>query len=359
MRKEERFQEASEKLLEMFETGHMPEAVAFSIIRRKKGDHIPSMDWSIGNQILMMCNGTTDARGFKQWKTVGRTVKKGSKAIYILAPLVKKIKEDDPEEEKIIVMGFRPIPVFPIEDTEWMARIAARRSGVGCEGIILIQPSDQADFRMRFINPDGGEVDMCGNGARCVARLAADLGAAPANMSIQTQAGLLRARVDGDQVQLDMTAPRDWAMDVTLDADGPAPIIGHAVNTGVEHFVVETPDLDAADVQAEGARVRYHKAFAPRGTNANFIRVENGNRLRVRTYERGVEAETLACGTGIVASGLVAARLGRVTLPVTVIPTGGDELEVDGQINDTGATNVTLKGPAVYVYRGTLTHIAD
>ena len=118
MKKEERFQEALEKLLNMFQEGKMPEAVAFSIIRRKKGDRIPSMDWSVGNQILMMAYGTTDARGFKQWKDAGRHVKKGVKAIHILAPLTKKIKEEVHDEEKIIVIGFRTIPVFRIEDTE-------------------------------------------------------------------------------------------------------------------------------------------------------------------------------------------------------------------------------------------------
>ncbi len=243
---------------------------------------------------------------------------------------------------------------FPLHDRDWIARSAARRTGVGCEGLILIQPSTDADFRMRFLNPDGSEVDMCGNGARCVARFAHELGVALASMRIETGAGLVCAEVADGSVRLTMTEPRDWRMNQTLELKGESPLLGHSVNTGVLHFVTEVPNIDAVDVAQLGALVRCHGAFDPDGTNANFFSVAGENRIRVRTYERGVEAETLACGTGIVATGLVAARLGRVSLPVTVRPTGGDTLQVDGRWENDLPAAVTLTGPAVPVYRGIL-----
>ena len=244
---------------------------------------------------------------------------------------------------------------FPATDRAWLAAIAARRTGIGAEGIILIQPSKQAHFRMRFFNPDGGEAEMCGNGARCVARLAHDLGIAPARMSFDTIAGRVGAEIIGEQVRLNMTDPKDWRMDRELTAAGQA-IRYHFVNSGVPHVVVPVDSLDTVDVQALGSAIRYHKDFAPAGTNANFIHVTGNDSLRVRTYERGVEAETLACGTGIVACGLIAARLGLVRPPVKITAASGDVLEVACELSGDGARNVTLTGPAVHVFRGTLNH---
>ena len=242
---------------------------------------------------------------------------------------------------------------FPLRDRKWLEAIMARRTGIGSEGILLIQPSDKADFRMRFFNPDGGEADMCGNGARCIARLAHDLHVAPMQMKFETAAGMVGAEIRGENVLLQMTEPRDWRLNRKLTVDGRTLTV-HSVNTGVPHAVVEVDDLDAVDVPKLGAAVRYHPDFAPAGTNANFIRVTGPNTVRVRTYERGVEGETLACGTGIVASGLVAGRLGRVKPPVRVIPASGDKLEVDYQPAGEGLTAVTLLGPAVYVFEGEL-----
>jgi diaminopimelate epimerase len=243
---------------------------------------------------------------------------------------------------------------FPAADRAWMAAVGARRTGVGCDGIILIQPSTSADFRMRFFNPDGGEADMCGNAARCVARLAHEIGAAPADMGIETAAGALRATVLGDgRVRLRMTDPRDWRMGRTLRMEG-GPLEYGFVNTGVPHAVVEVGDLAAVDVARLGAAVRHHRDFQPAGTNANFVHVEADGVVRVRTYERGVEGETLACGTGMVASALVAAKLGRVRLPALVRPASGDTLEVGGRAHGDGFRDVTLTGPAVHVYRGEL-----
>jgi diaminopimelate epimerase len=246
---------------------------------------------------------------------------------------------------------------FPTTDRDWLVRTMQRRTGVGSEGILLIQPSKQADFRMRFFNPDGGEVDMCGNGARCIARLAHEIGVAPANLSIETPAGIVRAEVKGDRVLLHMTEPKDWRLNATLMIESEL-YTYHYVVCGVPHVVMEVPNLDEFDVARMGQHIRHDKAFQPAGTNANFIEVTGPDSLRVRTYERGVEAETLACGTGITACGLIAARLNLVTKPVKVTAASGDVLEVNFRATEDGATGVTLFGPALHVFKGELAYPA-
>jgi diaminopimelate epimerase len=242
---------------------------------------------------------------------------------------------------------------FPIADQNWIGSVASRRTGVGCEGVILIQPSDSSDFRMRFFNPDGSEVEMCGNGARCIARLASDIGAAGSEMTIDTIAGELKATVTGPSVVLGMTAPVDWAMNQSIVLGGDN-FEYSSVNTGVPHAVFVVEDVADVDIRKLGAEVRYHDVFSPTGTNANFLQVTDGQSIKVRTYERGVEDETLACGTGMTACALVAAKMGLVTGPVTVIPASGDKLAVDFTLSDDGAADVTLTGPAEYVFTGTL-----
>ena len=241
---------------------------------------------------------------------------------------------------------------FPAADRDWLAGIAARRTGIGCEGVILIQPSDKADFRMRFYNPDGGEVEMCGNGARCVARLANELGVAPQNMTIDTVAGILQAEAMGDSVKLGMTKPFDMLLEKRLSGDNS--LVYSALNTGVPHVVVVVYDLDGCDIMALGNMIRYHQDFAPAGTNVNFIKVTCPKSVRIRTYERGVEAETLACGTGMVAASLIAAKLGLVEAAVDITPASGDVLTVDFKINGDEFEEVTLFGPAVHVFEGVL-----
>ena len=244
---------------------------------------------------------------------------------------------------------------FPASDQAWLAQIMARHTGVGSEGLLLVQPSDRADFRMRFFNPDGGEVELCGNGARCIARFAHDRGVAPASMKIETMAGEVRADVLGARVRLHMPPPRDWQLNRRLTAEG-RELTYHFVNTGVPHAVLEAADLAVVDVARVGAAIRRHTAFLPRGTNVNFIQTTAAGEVRVRTFERGVEAETLACGTGMVASALIAGKLGRATTPVRVRPASGDELEVNFVLTPDGARDVTLLGPAEYVFQGELSY---
>lgn len=220
---------------------------------------------------------------------------------------------------------------------------------VGCEGIILLQPSESADLKMRFFNPDGNEVEMCGNGARCFARLAYDLKAAPPQMRIETVAGIVAAEVSDGQVRLTMTDPQDLRLHIRLD-DLPEL---HFLNSGVPHVVVPVECAQNAAVLTLGRTIREHAEFAPAGTNVNFVEVREGGTLRLRTYERGVEAETGACGTGAVASALVLARLERVQLPVKLQCNGG-ELEVDAERDGESFRHVTLTGPAEYEFEGSI-----
>ena len=246
---------------------------------------------------------------------------------------------------------------FPAADQAFITRLAHRRTGIGCEGLILIRrAAAPADFAMVFFNPDGREAEMCGNGARCVARLAAEQGWAPRSMRFDTRAGQLAADLLPDgRVRLAMTAPHDWRLGRALAVDGQR-LAYSFVNSGVPHTMIETPDLDAVPVAKLGPPIRHHADFAPRGTNVNFVQVTGPQALRLRTYERGVEAETLACGTGITACALLAGKLGRVRSPVSVTCGSGDVLEVGYELTADGARAVTLTGPAEHCFAGDFTY---
>lgn len=246
---------------------------------------------------------------------------------------------------------------FPSDDAAWLTAVAARRRGIGCDGFILIQRHDSADFRMRFINPDASEANMCGNGLRCACRLARDLGIAGDTMQVATAAGCLPGVCLGDAVRVGLPPVPETPRAGVLTIDG-RPVAYAAVNTGVPHAVIRTDELelDRDPVTALGAGVRYHADFAPAGTNADFIAIDNALRVRIRTYERGVEAETLACGTGVVAAAIVAAYDGPVRPPVDVTTAGGDVLTVAFDFSNGRVTGITLTGPATHVYEGTIAY---
>ncbi|MDP6629683.1 MAG: diaminopimelate epimerase [Kiritimatiellia bacterium] len=243
--------------------------------------------------------------------------------------------------------------LFPLANREWMASVAARRTGVGCEGIILLQAASDADFRMRFFNPDGRAAEMCGNGARCAARLAFELGIAPASMTIVTDAGVVHANVNGDAVELSLPDPVDIAPCYDLEVDE-HPVSCGSVNTGVPHVMLEVQDLDEAPVATLGATIRHHPHFAPAGTNVNFVRCVDTSHIEIRTYERGVEAETGACGTGAAAAAIVMTLRGRTTPPVTVTTVTGDQLHIGLERQGDSVTSLTLAGPAVHVYMSSI-----
>jgi len=230
-------------------------------------------------------------------------------------------------------------------------RLCARGFSVGADGLILIERSREADFAWRFYNADGSEPAMCGNGGRCAARFAFLKGIAPARMRFMTGAGLISAEVKGDRVKLQLPLPSGYRERVAVTVDGRRLEPGFLV-VGVPHAVVEAAALEQVPVAEWGRSLRHDPAFGPAGTNVNFFSVEGPRRLRVRTYERGVEAETLACGTGSVATALVAAAAGLVTSPVTVVTSGGEELTVHFRRRGGEYGEVFLEGKADVVYEG-------
>lgn len=214
---------------------------------------------------------------------------------------------------------------FPFEDKAFITSITSRRTGIGSDGILLLQASDSASIRMRFINPDGAEQDMCGNGARCLARFAFDLGAADEHMDIETEAGLVKAEITGDLVCLDLTLPTDLRLDLPVKSEWPVDFI----NTGVPHAVAWVDDVRGVDIAAHGPMLRAHPFFMPDGANANFAKVCGEGAVTMRTYERGVEAETLACGTGAAAAAILAVERGKAKFPVTVHCAGDHDLVIN------------------------------
>jgi diaminopimelate epimerase len=234
-----------------------------------------------------------------------------------------------------------------------VARLCDRHRGIGADGLFLLVPcaSGRADWAWEFYNSDGSTAEMCGNGARCFARFVQQLTGAPHQTTFETGAGIITAVFRGERVRVNLTPPRDLRLDLIVPvATGKLTV--HSINTGVPHAVVFVPDADQAMVQPLGSEVRYHSLFAPRGTNVNFVQVLGPRSIRVRTYERGVEGETLACGTGVTASALVSARIHGFASPVQVRVQGGDMLEVSFESTGTGFQNVTLTGPADFVFEG-------
>jgi diaminopimelate epimerase len=234
-----------------------------------------------------------------------------------------------------------------------IARLCDRHKGVGADGVILLAPcpSGRADWAWDFYNSDGGSAEMCGNGARCFARFVRRLTGGDGPLSFETRAGVITARFQAGGVTVNLTPPRELRLrqQVALSG-GPAEI--HSLNTGVPHAALFVPEADQAMVLPLGAEIRHHPHFAPRGTNVNFVQVLGPGRIRVRTYERGVEGETLACGTGVTASALIAAELLGFTSPVRVQVQSGDALEISFERANGQFANVGLTGPAEFVFEG-------
>ncbi len=245
-------------------------------------------------------------------------------------------------------------PFLSREEMPGFARaVCERRVSVGADGLILIENSESADFRWQFLNGDGSWAEMCGNGARCAARFAHDHGIAPARMRFETVAGPIEAEVTGQSVKLKMTAPNTLHLHEKLMVNGQEQVV-HSLNTGVPHAVLFMEDIAQAPVLEWGRTIRFHERFQPAGTNVNFVKQQGGNGLIVRTYERGVEGETLACGTGAVAAGIIAGILGLAQPPVAVTTSGGELLTIHYTLAGQEIAGVYLEGPANFIYEGRL-----
>lgn len=254
-----------------------------------------------------------------------------------------------------VMVDNRELLLTPVLTHDAIAALCNRRFGVGADGLIAVEPArGEGDVRMRYYNSDGGEAEMCGNGARCFTAFVNFL--TKGKMSIlhfETMAGLVKGEMHADgRVTVQLTTPKDLKLDVLPPTETvPAPV--HFVNTGVPHAVAYLPSVDDIDVVKMGAFLRYHEAFAPAGTNANFACVLSPQHLKLRTYERGVEDETLACGTGMTATALLHAALTGADSPIKLDVAGGVTLSVAFRKGEGMTfTDVTLTGPAVMVFEG-------
>jgi len=229
--------------------------------------------------------------------------------------------------------------------------VCRRRQSVGADGVIIIAPGERADFAMRIINADGSEAEMCGNGARCAALFAVSQGIVGTPMRFETQAGVIEACVKGSHAAVKLTDPTAFDPHITLSVGGERYEVIH-VNTGVPHTIVFTERLKNVPVDSLGRDIRYHPRFAPAGTNVDFVTSAGPQRIAVRTYERGVEAETMACGTGAVAAAVASVLTGRCGGPPVKVEMPGGTLSVSFVMTGTACRDVWLSGPVVTVYTG-------
>jgi len=236
--------------------------------------------------------------------------------------------------------------LFP-DTPEFVKKVCRRRLSVGADGLILIEKSATVDFAWRFYNADGSVAEMCGNGGRCAARFAYVKGIAGQTMAFATLAGTMKAHVNRDgSVKLQLGVPQDLKLDYPIWLDNKELFVS-SVNTGVPHTILLTDRIDRAPVEKLGRPIRHHKVF-PTGTNVDFVEIVDRENVRIRTYERGVEGETFACGTGAVAVGVVLKAKGLVESMVNILTRGGEVVRVyvDGE--------VYLEGSARIIYGGTL-----
>jgi diaminopimelate epimerase len=235
----------------------------------------------------------------------------------------------------------------------FISRICRRKMSVGADGFILIEPSDKADFKWRFFNSDGSKAEMCGNGARCAARFAYVNGIAGENLSFETEAGVVSGHVKDDRAKVKMPDPVDLRLDYSIELKS-GPVTVCSVNTGVPHVVIMNKTIEDINVFDIGREIRFHEAFAPAGTNVNFICQQKQGHLAIRTYERGVENETLACGTGSIAAALITSCKAEWQSPINLVTRSGESLFIYFTKDGRNFSNIYLEGDARIIYSGEL-----
>ena len=236
---------------------------------------------------------------------------------------------------------------------ELARRICARRYSVGADGLILIEKSQTADFRVRFFNPDGNEFNTCGNGGRCAARFAFLNSIAPSEMRIETNIGIIDAQIINNAVRLKFVQPAEIRLNVPFELDGQKRK-GHFVRLGEPHFVVTETNIRAIPFISMARQIRHHEIFGTEGTNVHFIEPVSRNLLKIRSFERGVEDETLACGSGCIAASVSTFTNKDTDPPIHLEPQSGIPLTVLFQPGN-NFQDLYLEGDARLVYRGELT----
>ncbi len=242
------------------------------------------------------------------------------------------------------------------EMKEWARKMCTRKFSVGADGLIFIDPLPEEEedgifYRWHFYNSDGSRAEMCGNGARCVARIAYELGIAPCSHIFLSDVGRVEVEVypEEKEVKVHLTKACNFTPDIEICLESGERYRGDYINTGVPHFVLFfEEDISHIDVKALGREIRFHRRFAPGGTNVNFVQKKGNAHLSIRTYERGVEDETYACGTGAAASAYIALKKGYISFsPINVTTSGGETLLLEIKKEE-----IFLRGPAKLVYKG-------
>jgi len=237
--------------------------------------------------------------------------------------------------------------------SKFIENVCRRRMSVGADGLILVENSNTLDFKWRFFNSDGNAAEMCGNGARCVAQFAFLKKIAESDMSFETEAGPISARVTKDRVKIKVPNPSNIEIDYIIELKN-GPLSVSSVNTGVPHVVVGVDGFENVDVVKLGREIRFHEMFAPAGTNVNFVYEQEDGTISIKTYERGVEDETLACGTGSIAGAIVMAYKFRKKSPIKFLTRSGGYLTIHFKEKEAEFYDIQLEGDARIIYKGEL-----
>lgn len=236
--------------------------------------------------------------------------------------------------------------------------ICDRKYGIGADGVLILGKSAKADFSMRIFNPDGSEAEMCGNGLRCAALFSVQRPTHSVQKKlIETKAGILETEVTDGRIKVGITAPKRVKLNIPLKINKRT-IKVNFIDTGVPHTVIFVEGLDKIDLVNVGRQIRFHQRFMPRGTNVDFVEILDENNLKIRTYERGVEAETLACGTGSVATAIISilkekySAINGQKYIVKMHTRSGETLKIYFVQQDHKISDVYLEGKAKIVYQG-------
>lgn len=239
---------------------------------------------------------------------------------------------------------------FPADDSSLIQKLCSLRFGIGADGIVLLRSSTLADFRMRIYNLDGTEASFCGNGLRCLALYIEHLGLKGNAFSVETESFVVPCTVFRDKVSIKLPFPKTLCWGGKFEGDL-APYEFFVVDSGVPHAVIFVEDLETYPVQELGKAIRFHSVWAPSGVNVNFIKVMPDGAVRIRTYERGVEGETLSCGSGAAAAAFVVSQQKGSFKPLRVTPKSGEHFEFSFQQTSLGR-HLLMQGPASLVFEG-------
>lgn len=239
---------------------------------------------------------------------------------------------------------------FCCEDKEAISKLCHRQKGIGADGVLLLGKAEES-YTMRIFNADGSEAAMCGNGLRCLAKFIDNIDQPKDSFTILSPYGKHYIEVKQDRVSATLASPQvcKWNLPIPL-SDGERSV--HFLNTGVPHAVLLVENIEEVEIDKVGKEIRWHRLFSPEGTNATFVELGQEGTLSFRTYERGVEGETLACGTGAIAAALTAAHLKKWKSPIQTITREGSLLTIDFKIQNGVFSDIIMTGPAEEVYHG-------